>query len=98
MATGTHHRHLRLVRKMLAQDRERNLCQPRKAKDACGGRRDIDDASADKWAAIVDPYDGRAAVAPIGHLYVGSERQGAVRRSHSVGPGALAARGASARI
>ncbi len=59
-----------------------------------GGRvREVDDAIAHEWTAVVDAHHDAAAVLQIGHAHIGGQRQGAVRRAHAVHVVEFAGRG-----
>lgn len=53
---------------------DRDGRQPRHSEQVCGGRRDIDDAAANEWPAVIDGNNDRASIAMIGDAHPRSER------------------------
>src|SRR6516164_1491390 len=60
--------------------------------------REVDDASANVWAAVIDFDDDRAAVVEVRHLRVRGQRQRAVRGCSGDGIEGLAACGLTAHL
>lgn len=76
----------------------RNRRDSGKAKSVRGGWRDIDDAAAREWPAVVDRHNYRASIAAIGDANPRSERQRAVRGRQCTGIQSGTARSAGSAL
>ena len=72
---------------------DRDGRQPGHSEQVRGGRRDIDDAAAHEWPAVIDRNNDGASIAVIGDAHPRAEGQRAVSSGQFVGIKPFATRG-----
>ena len=87
-----------LLTRLSVDDLNGNGRHARKVKNSRGSRRQVDHASMNEWATIIDSNHHRLAIALICDLYPGTERQRAMCGSQNTRMRALATRGLAAFV